>query len=419
MMSTLKKLGLIFVIMGGVFMMARASSAEELTVTKTVYLEHGASVDPKALVRTHDNGFIVVGGIEKKGQPKSAWATKTDSEGNAIWRYVLPPREEIHIYDGPEYSSAAVMPDDSVFLCGRMPFNADKGVSSPGLLTHLDKDGKLLNENMLYPPDRENVSITHLISCMQSGNGVVVVGWMTQFFKNTSTEKNQPPHIETNSYFVLSLDGNGQVKWKKLIPLSDKLEGYDFISPLQTTANGGFILVSARSLYGTRVIHINANGEVVASKMLTGTFVAALPMKEESDIQLVSKETENLTRVTLNSDLKEIDRITEAHEIGEADMVYRLPDQSLIIFSAKHNKDGTYYQARVMAVNSRLKDEKTVLLGERFESYHAQAGIPLDKVGELVSIRKAIKHSDLGIKATDEQLADIRTGVGLDFITLK
>ena len=70
-------------------------------------------------------------------------------------------------------------------------------------------------------------------------------------------------------------------------------------------------------------------------------------------------------------------------------------------------------------VDSKLKNEKTVLLGKGLESYWIQAGIPSDKSDEFISVRSATKHSNLGADATDEQLAEIRLGVGLDFISLK
>ena len=397
----------------GIFIKLHVAATADLTVTKTIYVEKGTSPEPQTMARTRDNGFVIAG--QSLAQ---AWAVRTDSEGKVVWRYMVPARETIP-GERPRYSSVAIMPDDSVFICGNMPFN-EPGVSSPGLLTHLDKNGKVLSEEFLYPPDKENASITRLSACKQFGNGIVVVGHTLQFVKNPSPEKSRlSTYKNVDSYFIQSFDGGGQVKWKKMVTFSDVREGADYISPLQAMPNGGFMLVSARSAFGTRIIHMSENGEVVATKMIDGTFVTALPVKEETDIQLVSKETESLTRITLNSDLKEIDRITEPHEIGEANMVYRLPDQSLIMFGDKHDKDCTYYQARVAIVDSKLKNEKTVLLGKGLESYWIQAGIPSDKSDEFISVRSATKHSNLGADATDEQLAEIRLGVGLDFISLK
>jgi hypothetical protein len=65
----------------GVFGMPNSPSAGELVVTQEVYLEHGSVPEAKAVARAYDNGFVIVGKIDKQ-----AWATKTDADGNVKWR---------------------------------------------------------------------------------------------------------------------------------------------------------------------------------------------------------------------------------------------------------------------------------------------------------------------------------------------
>ncbi len=400
-------------------MLPQISPAEELSVTKTVYLEKGNVVEQKIIVQTHDKGFVIAGGIEQKAQPKSAWATKTDSEGKAIWRYVLPPREKLDTYDGPEYSSAVVMSDDSVFLCGRMPFNVAPGVNQPGLVTHLDKKGKLLKEKLLYPQKTQGITITRLTSCAKSNHGIMVVGNTTQFVKDTSPgATDSSPKINTSFYLVLSLDERGNTQWEKLIPIADKA-GYDEMSQLQALGNG-FAFTATRNSIGTEVVRISEDGKTVASNVFDDNFTITLPVQPAKDIQLVSMPTKEFTRITLNNELKETGRVTEKHGFGVVDMAYRLPNQSLVAFGAEDNGKGTYFVAQVMYFDSELKNKKAVLLGAKGESYWTKAAIPLDKPGEFVAVRSAIdpKLLNFGQHPAEEQLAAVRLGIGLDFIKL-
>src|ERR1700733_14944543 len=122
------------VLAAGVFMVERTPPAGKLTVTKTVYLEDGANVGPAAIVRTHDNGFIIAGEIQEKfphNEP-NAWAIKVNNEGKVIWQYVSPMHDNasVALGWGSSYGSVAIMLDDSIFLCG--------SVSGSALLAHLD-----------------------------------------------------------------------------------------------------------------------------------------------------------------------------------------------------------------------------------------------------------------------------------------
>lgn len=402
----------------GALMLPNPVHAEGLTVVRTVYLERGAVVDPKAIVRARDNGLIVAGSIDLPNQPRDAWAIKTDAEGNVLWRYTVPLREKLNRYDGPEFSSVAIMPDDSIFLCGRMPFVAGTGKSSPALISHLSKNGKVLSEKLFYPQNGKPLALTQLNSCASSGDGIVAVGHTTQFVKNPSHEANVPPNISANFYLIVSIDSSGEIKWEKLLPVSSTSEGFDYVSPLQATWDGGFVFAASRWV-GTRIIRLNASGEVTASRMLADNFILMQSAPTDHDIHLLSSQTESLTHLTLDNDLKEVGRLAGEHTVGEADVAYLLPDRSLMIFGAKHDRDGLYYGAQVMHVNAELKSEKTTLLGEKLESGWSRAGVPLSRADEFVSIRTAINPKKLGANRTAKQLQEGQLGAAMDFIQLK
>jgi hypothetical protein len=236
----------------GAFMLPSFSApAGDISLTREVFLEKGYVPNSQVIVPTRDNGLIVAGSNHGQG-----WAARTDAEGNIKWRYVISrPVKPTRPSDIPTYISAAVMPDDSVFLCGNMP--GIKGGGS-GLLTHLDKDGNVLNEQL---PSPKGLSGGGLSACIASDGGLIAVGSTAILDPVQST-----PNINsyTPTYWIVSFDVNGKVKWEKLIPVSKDIGGGDQISPLQSAPDGGFVFAARRNTIGTEVLHISKNGDVVA-----------------------------------------------------------------------------------------------------------------------------------------------------------
>ena len=403
-----------------VLVMTHIPSAGELTVTKTVYIESGKVVEPRTIVQTHDNSFIIAGQIQVKGHPRSAWATKTDSDGKVAWRYLVPPRETLtDTQSGPEYFSAAVMPDDSVFLCGRMPFNPKPGNKSPGLLTHLDKDGKVLSEALIYPQNDKDTSITRLMSCMSSDDEIEVVGHAFQLAIDKEPTGSYPTNTRFDSYIILRFDKWGVLKWEKLEPIDKAIVGApDAISQLQATADGGFSFVAVRNMTRSEVVHVTPNGDV-AKKLIDVPSTMVVQTEPAKDIKMISNSTENLTRVTLDDKLHEMSSITQTHEAGEIDLAYLLPNGSVIIFGDRYRHWGSRYSARAMVVDSNLDKETSLILGASGESYRTYAATQLEKPEEYISARSARGPSIGGNHPTEAQLDKMRLGVALDFIKVK
>jgi hypothetical protein len=397
----------------GALLMSHVAVAEGLSVVRTVYLEHGAIVDPKAIVRARDNGFIIAGSLDRPNQPRSAWATKTDAQGIVLWRYTAPLRDKLRINDRPEFTSVAIMPDDSVFLCGRMPLPQ----GGTALLTHLDKNGRVLNEQAHTPAGLVGGKLT---SCLAWNNGVAAIG-LTGGSKHVEPTPSHPlPYEATYLYWVVFTDHDGNVIRERLIPISDRLHGFpDALSPMQSIPDGYLTFVATRNATGTQVIRLNATGDVAAATLLPKDFRIVQPMLPTENIELVSTETAELTRLTLNSKLQELRQETSAQEPGSVDVAYLRPDGSLVIFGAKHDKRGSSYLASATTVESQLKHPKSVLLGPEGESYHAKAGVPSSNPDEFVAVRSALTPSHLGVRATSEQLESIRLGVALDFIRIQ
>jgi hypothetical protein len=224
---------------------------------------------------------------------------------------------------------------------------------------------------------------------------------------------------------------NGNIKWRKIIPTSESIGTGDGISPLQIMADGSIVLAAERNTIGTEIIHLSANGDIIARKTFNSSFLLAQPTHPESDLQLISQDTAQITRITLNMDLQEVQRVTEAHEPGVTYMANRLPDQSLILFGSRFRRN--VYSARIMTLSPTLRHEQTLNLGSQGESYWIKTGIATGNKGGFVCARSArlppkpgeiVFHRDpQGHVIFDEKkIADARKrtslGVALDFVKL-
>lgn len=403
-------------------MLAGEVPLKNLSVTKTVYLEKGSVVDPLTIVRTHDNGFIIAGSIDRRDQPKSAWATKTDSNGNVVWRYFVPRIDnpaygQISYGLTPHYSSVAVMPDNSAFLCGGMP-----GIKvGSGLLTHLDKDGKVLSEKLISP---EGLNGGGAYSCAAWRNGVLFLGGTARFERVKPTESHPLPYNQQVFYWIVFLGADGKKKWEKLVPVSEKIIGSpNEVSQLQLTSDGGLVFVATRNGIGSEIIHINTTGEVTASKFFDEPLRLIRPIGDDKNIGVISTTTMNssakkLVVMNLDKDLKEISRLTESQKPAAINAAYRLPDNSLRLFGNQYDFRTRAY-AVAMELDASIRHMQTLDLSVGGESYWINDAVPLEKPGEFATIRTAIKPNDIGSNPTDEQLDEVRRGVALDFINFQ
>jgi hypothetical protein len=135
------------------------------------------------------------------GSKGQAWATRVDSVGNVQWRH------EAHVSErgSGEYAGAAILPDDSVVLCGyqRLPEQGPGRIA--GLLTHVDKTGRVINERLIEPNDGKYHGLNHLTACVVLGNEILVFG--DTYLRESNAM----------SGWILVLDATGQVKQEKLM----------------------------------------------------------------------------------------------------------------------------------------------------------------------------------------------------------
>jgi hypothetical protein len=385
-----------------------AMATEGLTVTKEIVLDGQFNNEPITIARTNDNGFL----ITNIGSHQAV-VRQTDADGNVKWRYATtlldPPWD---LTDGPQYHGAVAMPDGSSFLCGQMPrhdvgFRADIVGHDHlfALLTHLDKDGKLIKDQLLDPQrTSNNVYANNLLGCARSNDGIVTVGEGVRHVPVTA-EAGQPPFTVEHLYWFAAFDAEGKLKWETFEPVPERLRAYpDYVDQPQIAADGGFIFLAGRSpisvpgmkpiVASTQVIHVDPSGILKANVIIDGMFrLVRLTTKADSSLQVISLITKPTTLITLNDALQEIKRVMENREAGTIRVAYRLPDQSLFLFGSvnKHPPDSI---ASISKLDASLRKEQNASFSsdKGATSDWVDDAVPTATSGEFASIRRVVPH---------------------------
>jgi hypothetical protein len=415
-------IGLFSLLLTGVLIIPHTSYAKDLTLTREVYLEKGQAIQPNVIVRTHDNGFVIAGVMTGL---KQAWATRTDADGNVKWRYTaVSPDKSMYAQD-PTYNGAAVMPDDSVFLCGYMT-----GQNGGALLTHIDKDGNVLSEQLFHPQIDGNKLGGSFNACLLLDERLVIVG-STAYVQKVEPSASHPlPYNQKDFYWLLSIGKAGKVDWEKFIP-RDKWARTLELS-FTHAPDGGFIFGSDPNASETELFHISSSGDIVARNVFKGGFRIVQSEKPDGILQLIPPGTQfekgpptfesgalPVTLLTLNDRLEETGRISELHDSMTIREAYRSPDRSLVLFGSLWEAGHSSF-ARVTWLDPTLKHEQVLALTKAPESsFWVNAAVPLDRPGEFVCVRAAFNSNNSGAATTEEALAKDRLGIALDFVALK
>jgi hypothetical protein len=387
--------------------MQNHSSAQGLKLVKEVILEKGEVPEARAIVRAHDNGLIIAGTMELE-----AWATRTDAEGNVKWRYLIPKPSKSLYGRHPQYNGAAIMSDDSVFLCGEMSDYDDDAPSRP-LLTHLDKDGKYIHEDThISPQINKEAKSGAFEACAVSQDGIIAIGQAAVTKPVTPSSAHPAPYDDTFFYWVVALDIEGQVKWEKLIPIADQKDGApDDISSIQIMPDGSFVFAAYR--FGTEIIRIGVDGNIIKRKSVPERYGLMQSLNGGSNINLISYSSNPLHVLKLDGDLDEISHISKSSETTDVRIAYQLPDQSLLVFGAyKPRWDASYATVYKYSSALSIKDELKLTHPPDTSIWVTTAtstGVP----NQFACTREVLTH-DPKTKNTST-----RVGLALDFIDVR
>lgn len=355
-----------------------ANAADHIKVTKEILLE---PAEPGAIVRTADGGYVLAGTTGK------AWATRIDATGKVLWRhnYMNQGKGRFH--------GAALLPDDSVILCGET-----EGENVSGLLTHLDRAGKVISEQVLSPAGLSGNRISSLTNCLPFGDGVAVIG------------KTYSP---TFSYWLLTLDGKGKITSDKLSPDT----GFETVLPLSDHS----FVVHSLDLDHMLVSKIGPGSALQATRKMQKWSILLRPTVEDRSIRLLTLDDHEKAQVLHLDDklatIEHIDsQITPKTDSRYLKRAYIMPDRSLLLFGNQpvgHGLlSGEAMSASIEWISPDMRHSESYVFEPELASYIVEGAMPTGVPGEFVAARKVVPQSQL--LGHDEK----RDGLVLSFIQI-
>jgi len=178
-------------------------AADHIQVTKELLLESGLPAQPHAIARTFEGGYIIAGklGVE-------AWATRIAANGTVQWRHIVPTGSSAPGFPTQQYAGVAMLKDDSSILCGYKKIDSGAGQDLVGIITHIDKSGRVISEREVYPNGDKSYSITYLRGCVTSVNGAQISGDTMRFDKSGQSSR--------FDYFI-AIGEDGKIVSEKLL----------------------------------------------------------------------------------------------------------------------------------------------------------------------------------------------------------
>lgn len=372
-----------------------------------IQTEANDTIHPWVIAKAEDGGYLVAGEIGV-----SAGIIKTDGQGKMLWQYsTYAHQTPSYPYKEAMYRGIVSMPDGSIWACGSMPILP--GYEQKGLLTHLDGNGRLIEERLLAPL---GTRLVYLLGCAKWESNVVVVGSVTRFPK----EKLRPGKLTypRNSYWVIVLDPEGKVKWGKEIPTPDfdPIGGINGTVLLTVGHNLVFCMDNGAPNTVTEFLSINRSGEVQARRKLEGVFRLVRPVRNDGRLQALGWgfKDHSLVVTTFDRNLREIQTVRDKRPPSFLPrVVYRLPDQSYVFFGSSVHRFGEEFKSAVVHMNGALKNEQEMDLdGDFSDDGSIWAATPAHQPDEFVAARIFFKADHRG---------DIsgRHGAVLNFIKIK
>jgi hypothetical protein len=344
--------------------------AQYKTLPEDVHIERQdiltfTEVAPHVVVADHRGGYIVAG--QSAGTaPYSAdanfeeWAAKLDSTtGSKAWEV-----QHAKSPDGPNgitarvgYNGVVVMPNDSVFLCGTQL----RKHASKAILTHLDANGKELEQIHLRPQQANEADESALDTCLPWNDGFVVIG------------------SAAKTGWLVKFDRDGRFQWEKR---GDGYYGDEAIA----AADGG--LFTIHHTMESSIVRINSRGDVIASRTEHNEahFVRELKPTEEPLLYSFDPDASRGVNYQVLNDRLQATRTTSSDMFG-TNKAYQLADGTYAFFG------GTGGGNTTAAVGRRLPDSQ-VVVAHRLSPEH-QSGwfidaTPAENPNEFVAIRTIV-----------------------------
>ena len=373
-----------------------AAAADHIEIVREVLLEKGQPAMPKQLAPTNDGGFVVSGRLTNQ----IPWATRVDAEGKVRWRYLGAGRNQWQMgADDAGYETAATLSDDTTVLSGYLYVrNPDKaGPDVVGLLTHIDRAGKVISHQELYPKGDRSFLLNYLRGSVPWGDGVAVIGEARQY---VPLRPDTPvPRPSKNFLWLIALNATGNIEWEKLIPAG---EDNSLISVAETTGHELVLVAAVTNKRGTawesgrRVIRLDDKGNIVGERLFPGSLLLVRQLTPGSGITLIPDSLENGALWTVSSDLANAKQVT-----GSAEWIFTRAacrsSTGLLLLAG--NVQGTH-KAAIAWLNADLKTTQTHAFQPEDASGWVADILPTGKSNEFVTVRAIAPHRGGGAALT-------------------
>jgi hypothetical protein len=370
-----------------------AAADDHIKITREILLEGGTPVEPRVITQAHDGGYVIAGTNSR------AWATRVDSEGKVQWRH------EAHVTErrGGEYTGAAVLLDDSTILCGYQEVLTDTLHKTAGLLTHIDKAGRVIDERLIEPNDGKPHGFSHLNACVLVGDDVVVFG------DSNGSERQWPVSFG----WILTLDAKGKVKQEKFSPVTISHTTHPILRVMadrNIIFNTGISPSESGMLDAVRVVRLNTDGVIKAQTIIPGPAIQVVPTVPDTVIRLVPSSPRTGKIITLDAQLNLTGQLNGQVELIISKRAYYLPDRSLVLFGGQEYH-GNSFTASIARISPDLSKKSVLIIEPALASDAIVDAVPTGVPGEFATIRSVSPMSEMG-------RSDTRLGVVLAFVQI-
>src|ERR1017187_6301397 len=385
---------------------SKAAAADHIQIVREVLLESERFAQPRAIVQTHEGGYVVAG---EGGPPPSAWATRVNAHGEVQWRHLVSKGSQRRDVRDPQYSGAAMLPDDSAVLCGFKAIEDGKYSRTVGLLSHIGKPAEVISERLVYPNNDTTYELVYLRRCISISDGVLIFGTATRVLDDTTT-----PRQGKQFGWIVALDPQGNVKWEKLLeqPAGD-VTSFAMSGP--DVAIASYSRPPIGSVEAKQINVINSDGVIKAHKVIGGSVMLVQSVIPDPMVRFMPiGGSTNAYLTTLGPQLQDSDHIAGRAEIlAAAQRAYYLPDRSIALFG-KQQVEANATSASIAWLSADLALNDHLLLPV-FASIQIEDAVPTGKPGEFATVRRVTPSKTRhGFKD-----GETRTGAILAFVQFK
>jgi hypothetical protein len=250
------------------------------------------------------------------------------------------------------------MPDGSTFLCGDMPHQPGE-TASTALITHLGKAGTVISEQLveINGSDAKKTSYS-FVSCTRLQEGFVALAY----------EHHIPgpgeAGISGSSFVLVQFGKNGRATWTRHFEPIEP--GFN---PATTTVQrlGQSLAVTSTDNNSTEIATFTLEGDVISRKSLALPYIAIRGDEAADQLEIFGPSTiggadDTLKHVfTFDSHLRETSRQSGSAPTRFApNVIYRMPDQSLIFFGSQVKLIEGSVTSGIRHVNKDLTKEETI-----------------------------------------------------------